>query len=106
MSEALAGGGDRAEQFKAGAIDGLHYLQAVEPIKQLKREGRLNEALALCYVAIEGAERAARREKTSPPPFYTEQQPSCIESSASVTKRSRCSADMLRRARPDIRSLR
>ncbi|WP_022878503.1 HIRAN domain-containing protein [Microbacterium sp. B19] len=73
VREALAEGGKRAEQFKAGSVDGLHYLQAVEPIKQLKREGRLDEALALCYVAIEGAERAARREKTSPPPFYTEQ---------------------------------
>lgn len=70
---ALAGGGERADQFRAGTVDGVHYLQAVEPIKQLKREGRLEEALALCYTAIAGAENAARREKTSPPPFYTEQ---------------------------------
>lgn len=73
VKDALAGGGTRAAQFKAGMVDGLHYLQAVEPIKQLKREGRLEEALALCYTAIQGAENAARREKTSPPPFYTEQ---------------------------------
>lgn len=73
VKEALAKGGTRAAQFKAGMVDGLHYLQAVEPIKQLKRDGRLEEALALCYKAIQGAENAARREKTSPPPFYTEQ---------------------------------
>jgi hypothetical protein len=39
----------------------------------LKREGRLEEALALCYSAIEGAERAAKREKLDPAPWYTEQ---------------------------------
>lgn len=73
VKDALAGGGTRAAQFKAGMVDGLHYLQTVEPIKQLKREGHLEDALALCYKAIQGAENAARREKTSPPPFYTEQ---------------------------------
>ncbi|SIS00110.1 HIRAN domain-containing protein [Microbacterium sp. RURRCA19A] len=73
IREALARGGERAADFTAGTVDGLHYLQTVEPIKQLKREGRLDEALALCYTAIEGAERAARREGTSPAPFYTEQ---------------------------------
>ncbi|MFF7291639.1 hypothetical protein ACFY9N_03810 [Microbacterium sp. NPDC008134] len=73
VKEALAGGGTRAAEFKAGMVDGLHYLQTVEPIKQFKREGRLDEALELCYQAIQGAENAARREKTSPPPFYTEQ---------------------------------
>lgn len=73
VKDALAGGGTRAAQFKAGMVDGLHYLQTVEPIKQLKRDGRLEEALELCYKAIQGAETAARREKTSPPPFYTEQ---------------------------------
>lgn len=73
VRDALAGGGERAEQFRAGMVDGTHYLQAVEPIKTLKREGRLEEALALCYTAIQGAENAARREKHSPAPFYTEQ---------------------------------
>lgn len=73
VKEALAGGGPRATQFKSGMVDGLHYLQTVEPIKQLKRDGHLEDALALCYKAIQGAENAARREETSPPPFYTEQ---------------------------------
>lgn len=72
VTDALAGGGERAKSFTAGMVDGVHYLQLVEPIKALKREGRLEEALVLCYKAIEGAEKAARREKTSPPPAYTE----------------------------------
>lgn len=73
VKDALAGGGERAAQFEAGMAGGVHYLQTVEPIKQLKREGRYDEALALCYVAIEGAETAAQRDRVSPPPFYTEQ---------------------------------
>jgi hypothetical protein len=73
VTEALAGRGERAQHFKAGMVGGVHYLQTVEPIKQLKREGRLEEALTLCYLAIDGAEQAARREHQSPAPFYTEQ---------------------------------
>ena len=73
VTEALAGGGERAEQFKRGIVNGVHYLQLVEPIKQLKRDGRLDEALALCYAAIEGAEAAARRDRLAPAPWYSEQ---------------------------------
>jgi hypothetical protein len=43
----------------------------VEPIKQLKRDGRLDDALVLCYAAIQGAE--APREGRDPAPWYTEQ---------------------------------
>lgn len=57
VREALAGGGTRAQHFKAGMVRGKHYLELVEPIKQLKRERRLQEALELCYRAIEGAEK-------------------------------------------------
>jgi tetratricopeptide (TPR) repeat protein len=71
VREALAGGGKRAEEFKRGMVNGVHYLELVEPIKELKREGRLDEALALCYAAIEGAE--ASRDGREPAPFYTEQ---------------------------------
>jgi hypothetical protein len=71
VADALAGGGDRAESFQRGLVGGVHYLQLVEPIKQLKREGRLDDALVLCYAAIEGAEGA--REGREPAPFYTEQ---------------------------------
>ena len=64
-------GGHRAAQFRAGLIDGRHYLELVEPIRQLKREGRLDEALELCYQAIQGAENEAIKEGTAPPPGYT-----------------------------------
>lgn len=71
VKDALAGGGNRAESFKDGMVNGVHYLQLVEPIKQLKREGRLEDALVLCHAAIQGAEGA--REGREPAPWYTEQ---------------------------------
>lgn len=71
VADALSGGGARAESFERGMVVGVHYLQLVEPIKQLKREGRLEEALTLCYAAIDGAE--ASREGREPAPWYTEQ---------------------------------
>ncbi|OOP59537.1 hypothetical protein BMF89_20430 [Arthrobacter sp. SRS-W-1-2016] len=52
-------------------VDGVHYLELVEPINQLKREGRLEEALVLCYKAIDGAEGDAG--DAIPAPLYTEQ---------------------------------
>ncbi|WP_298885623.1 hypothetical protein [uncultured Serinicoccus sp.] len=61
----------RAEQFERGLVGGVHYLETVEPIKQLKRDGKLEEALELCYAAIEGAEAA--RDGREPAPWYTEQ---------------------------------
>ncbi|SDL22808.1 hypothetical protein SAMN05216298_3158 [Glycomyces sambucus] len=70
VQQALVEGGSRAEQFRAGMVNGIHYLELVEPIKQLKRDGRLREALELCYQAIEGAEKAAGG--LEPAPAYTE----------------------------------
>ena len=70
VREALAGGGARAAQFTAGMVNGVHYLELVEPIKQLKREGRFEDALVLCYAAIEGAE--GDRNGREPAPAYTE----------------------------------
>jgi hypothetical protein len=71
VARGLAGGGKRAERFRAGMVDGVHYLELVEPIKQLKREGRLEEALELCYKAMTGAENSAG--DLEPPSFYAEQ---------------------------------
>lgn len=71
VREALEGGGERAEEFRQGMVGGVHYLQLVEPIKQLKRENRLEEALTLCYQAIQGAEQ--NRQGREPAPWYTEQ---------------------------------
>src|SRR5665648_585501 len=49
VAEAIAGGGQRAEQFRAGMVNGVHYLELVEPIKQLKREGpRRGSRTLLC----------------------------------------------------------
>lgn len=70
VRKALAEGGPRAEEFRAGMVNGVHFIELIEPIKQLKREGRLREALALCYQAIEGAERSAGG--LEPAPSYTE----------------------------------
>ncbi|MCO4275933.1 hypothetical protein NG701_16110 [Pseudarthrobacter sp. HLT3-5] len=66
VREALQGGGERAQQFQRGMVDGVHYLELIEPIKQIKREGRLEEALVLCYKAIEGAERGRRTGHARP----------------------------------------
>jgi tetratricopeptide (TPR) repeat protein len=60
---------ERAVQFAAGMVAGYHYLEMIEPIKELKRHGRLEEALILCYAAIQGAENA--REGREPPVGYT-----------------------------------
>jgi hypothetical protein len=72
VRDALAGGGQRAQQFKRGMVKGVHYLELVEPIKQLKRDDKLREALVLCYQAIEGAEKDSG---SMPAPWYTEQAP-------------------------------
>lgn len=71
VREALQGGGERAQQFKRGMVDGVHYLELVEPIKQLKREARHEEALVLCYQAIQAAEQDTGGRE--PAPWYTEQ---------------------------------
>ncbi len=71
VADALATGGPRAASFEVGMVRGVHYLQLVEPIKQLKRDGRMEDALVLCYSAIQGAEAA--REGRAPAPWYTEQ---------------------------------
>lgn len=70
VDEALTGEDPiRAQQFAAGMVDGYHYLELIEPIKELKRQGRLEEALVVCYKAIEGAE--GNREGREPAPGYT-----------------------------------
>lgn len=71
VRNALAEGGPRADTFRAGLVNGIHYLELVEPIKQLKRDGRLEEALTLCHAAIDAAESS--REGREPAPWYSEQ---------------------------------
>jgi hypothetical protein len=62
---------ERVEAFRRGMVGSLHFLETVEPIRQFKREGRLDEAITLCYGAIEAAEKS--RDGREPPPWYTEQ---------------------------------
>lgn len=59
----------RAREISQGIVDGIHYLELAEPIKQAKREGRNEDALQMCYQAIEGAERD--RQGREPAPAYT-----------------------------------
>lgn len=69
LSDGIAQGGTRLEDLWSGQVEGVHHLETVEPVKQLKREGRLEEALVLCYLGIEGAERD--RKGREPAPWYT-----------------------------------
>lgn len=78
VREALSEGGERAKQFQQGMVNGVHYLETIEPIKQLKREGKLEEALALCMQAVQAAENEALAEQAEghgrePAPWYTQQ---------------------------------
>jgi tetratricopeptide (TPR) repeat protein len=71
VREALEGADPaRAAEFRLGMVAGVHYLELVEPIEVAKREGRLEDALALCYQAIQGAEND--RGEREPAPGYTE----------------------------------
>lgn len=69
LQEQAASSLAQAQQIANGTVDGVHYLELVEPIKQAKREGRNEDALRLCYQAIEGAERG--RQGLEPAPAYT-----------------------------------
>lgn len=69
VQEALKSGGTRQKEFERALVGGVHYLELIEPIKQLKREGNRQEALKLCYVAIESAEKD--KSGGCPAPAYT-----------------------------------
>lgn len=58
-----------AEQ-RTRLVRGKDYIEWVAPVEQLKREGKLAEALNILHECIEAAERA---DPTSPAPWYTEQ---------------------------------
>ena len=52
---------------------GRHYTEWVEPVKQLKREGRLKEAEALLVECVDAVEAEASVEGSSVAPWYYEQ---------------------------------
>lgn len=69
-----------AKRIEAGTVEGWYYMDLIEPITQLKRGGRLEEALELCRIGVRGAEGAARAYPESatpyertPNPWFTEQ---------------------------------
>ncbi|MDN5687020.1 MAG: hypothetical protein L0G94_10175 [Brachybacterium sp.] len=72
LREQAASSPRQAREIAAGSVDGVHYLELVEPIKQAKREGRNEDALKLCYQAVEGAEndRPVPGEHFSDPTAY------------------------------------
>jgi hypothetical protein len=59
----------RRKQMAQGMVGRYHYLETIEPIRELKRQGRLEEALTLCYGAIQAAEND--RDGREPAPAYT-----------------------------------
>jgi tetratricopeptide (TPR) repeat protein len=58
---------------QAGLVRGRHYTEWVEPVKQLKREGRLKEAEALLLECVDAVEAQARVEGSPVAPWYYEQ---------------------------------
>lgn len=56
-----------------GAVGGRHFTEWAETIRQLKRDGHLEEALALCYECIDAVEREAMVDQFRMPAWYTEQ---------------------------------
>lgn len=64
---------DRA-RLASGTVSGVHYLQTVETVKQLKRDGRLEEALTVVMAGVLGAEQSAAANPFDRriPPWYTE----------------------------------
>lgn len=56
-----------------GSVRGRHFTERAPEIRQLKREGRLEEALALCYECIDAVERAAMVDRFRMACWYTEQ---------------------------------
>jgi hypothetical protein len=54
-------------------VRGRHYTEWVEPVKQLKREGRLKEAEALLLECVDAVEAEASVEGSPVAPWYYEQ---------------------------------
>lgn len=68
----LAAGGATAAWERRGLVRGMHYTEWVEPFRQLKRDGKVDEALELALECIAAAERDAPQWDGVPAPAYTE----------------------------------
>ena len=58
---------------KAGFINGKHYTFYVDTVKQLKRDGKLDEAEKLLLKLIDAVEEESRQEGVLVAPWYYEQ---------------------------------
>lgn len=62
-----------AKQTEAAQALGRHYVDWVEPVKTLKRQGKINEAERILNACIEAAERESKLTSYGVPPWYYEQ---------------------------------
>jgi hypothetical protein len=97
VDEALAAGGTRAAHFRRGMLSGYHYVETVGPIKQLKREGRLEEALLSATAQLRPLRKTAR--DANPLLGTPIRQPSSIANLANARKRKRFCVGGFRTAR-------
>lgn len=63
--------------LRSGEMRGYTPLELIEPIKQLKREKRYEDALTMLYAAIEAEERAIPHSGGIPAPWFTEHAAIC-----------------------------
>jgi hypothetical protein len=61
------------EADRLEVVRGRHYSEWTDTVRQLKREGRYEEALDLLGDCMDAAERSAAVRGTAPAPWYTEQ---------------------------------
>lgn len=62
-----------AKQAKAAAALGRHYTEWVEPVKELKRKGKLDEAERILLACVAATEREDEITKWGVAPWYYEQ---------------------------------
>jgi hypothetical protein len=71
--ERLAGSDEEAAEQRERLVRGRDFVEWVEPIKQLRRDGHTDEVMALLMECVDAAERNAERNGWLPPTWYTEQ---------------------------------
>jgi len=62
-----------SEKTRLGYYRGRHYTTYVEKVKELKRNGKLEEALELLHALLCTVENEANAQESLPPPWYYEQ---------------------------------
>lgn len=68
---AVSPGNSLAEEV-AALVRGRHFTRWVDSIRQLKRDGNVDDALILALECVDATEREARVRGLSPAPAYTE----------------------------------